>query len=181
MNSSIISTNAQKVLVFLIQNPGRQFLANEIQKATRLSRAGVNFSLRKLTAEKLVLREKKSKIFLYSVDYSGPVIKQLKVLNNVMFLEPLINKLKTFSQKIVLFGSCARGDNVADSDIDMFILSSSPYIIEERIKKNNLGKKIQVIIRNPTQFIKMEKEEPIFWAEIDRGITMWESRDESRI
>ena len=89
--------------------------------------------------------------------------------------------LKSFSQKIVLFGSCARGDNVADSDIDMFILSSSPYIIEERIKKNNLVKKIQVIIRNPTQFIKMEKEEPIFWAEIDRGITLWESRDESRI
>ena len=181
MSSSIISTNAQKVLVFLIQDPGRQFLANEIQKATKVSRAGVNFSLRKLTGEKLILREKKAKIFLYSVDHNNPVIKQSKVLNTVMLLEPVINKLKAFSQKIVLFGSCSRGDNAADSDIDIFILSNSPDVIEEKIKKNKLGKKIQAIIRNSTQFIKMEKEEPIFWAEIDRGIILWESKDESRI
>ncbi|MBA3061873.1 MAG: hypothetical protein FP833_02755 [Atribacteria sp.] len=80
MNNSLISTNAQKVLNFLIQSPGKQFLANEIEKATRISRAGVNFSLRKLAKEKLVLREKKAKIYLYSVDYNNPVIKQLKVL-----------------------------------------------------------------------------------------------------
>jgi hypothetical protein len=42
MNNSLISTNAQKVLNFLIQSPGKQFLANEIEKATRISRAGVN-------------------------------------------------------------------------------------------------------------------------------------------
>lgn len=181
MNSSIISTNAQKVLVFLIQNPGRQSLANEIQKATKLSRAGVNFSLRKLTREKLVLREKKAKIFLYSVDYTNPIVKQLKVLHNVMFLEPLINKLKAFSQKIVLFGSCARGDNTTDSDVDMFVLSNSPYVVEEKIKKYKFGRKFQAVIRNPTQSIKMEKEEPIFYAEIDRGITLWEPKDESGI
>ena len=92
MNNSLISTNAQKVLDFLIQTLGKQFLANEIEKAIRLSRAGVNFSLRKLAEEKLVLREKKAKIYLYSVDYSSPVIKQLKILKTTMVLQPVVNK-----------------------------------------------------------------------------------------
>jgi predicted nucleotidyltransferase len=181
MNNSLISTNAQKVLNFLIQSPGKQFLANEIVKATRLSRAGVNFSLRKLAKEKLVLREKKAKIYLYSVDYNNPVIKQLKVLKNIMLLQPLVNKLKAISKKIVLFGSCARGENIADSDIDLFILADSSKAIEEKIKKNTFREKLQPIIRNSTQFVKMEKEESVFSEEIERGIILWESKDESRI
>jgi len=181
MNNSLVSTNAQKVLNFLIQSPGRQFLANEIEKVTRVSRAGVNFSLRKLAEEKLVLREKKAKIYLYSVDYNNPVIKQLKVLKTTMLLQPLVNKLKAFSKKIVLFGSCARGENIADSDIDIFILADSSKAIEEKIKKNNLREKLQPVIRNSTQFAKMENEESIFCEEIEHGITLWESKDESRI
>jgi predicted nucleotidyltransferase len=181
MNNSLISTNAQKVLNFLIQSPGKQFLANEIVKATRLSRAGVNFSLRKLAKEKLVQREKKAKIYLYSVDYNNPVIKQLKVLKTTMLLQPLVNKLKAISKKIVLFGSCARGENIADSDIDLFILADSSKAIEEKIKKNTFREKLQPVIRNSTQFVKMEKEESVFSEEIEHGITLWESKDESRI
>jgi len=179
MNNSLISTNAQKVLDFLIQNPGRQFLANEIEKATRVSRAGVNFSLRKLADEKLVLREKKAKIYLYSIDHSNPVIKQLKVLKTTMLLQPLVNKLKGISKKIVLFGSCARGENIAGSDIDLFILTNNLGTVQEKIKKNSSREKLQPVIRTPTQFAKMEKEEQVFSEEIERGITLWESQDES--
>jgi predicted nucleotidyltransferase len=181
MKNSLVSTNAQKALNFLIQHPGKQLLANEVEKSTRISRAGVNFALRKLAKEKLVLREKKAKIYLYSVDPTNSVIKQLKVLRTVLLLHSFINKIKTFSQKVVLFGSCARGDNIANSDIDLFILTNSPKTIEEEIKKTNLKEKLQPIIRNPTQFIKMEKEESVFFEEIERGITLWEFKDESRI
>jgi len=181
MNNSLISTNPQKILDFLIQNPGKQFLANEIEKATKVSRAGVNFSLRKLAKEKLVLREKKAKIYLYSVDHADPIIKQSKVLRIVVCLQPLVERLKEFSQKIVLFGSCARGENIANSDIDLFILTNSPRIIEERIKKSSLKQKVQAVIRNSTQFVKMEKEEAVFFEEIERCITLWEPKDESRI
>ncbi len=181
MNNCLISTNAQKTLAFLIQNPGKQFVANEVEKATKLSRAGINFSLRKLAKGKLVLREKRAKIYLYSVEPDNPVIKQLKILKTIMLLQPLINKIKELSQKIVLFGSCARGDNIANSDIDLFILTNSPKVIEEKIKKSNLKEKLQPIIRNPTQSIKMEKEETVFFEEIEHGITLWESKDESRI
>jgi len=181
VNDSLVSTNAQKVLGFLIQSPGKQFLANEIEKAAKVSRAGVNFSLRKLAKEKLVLREKKAKIYLYSVDYNNPVIKQLKVLKITMLLQPLVNKLKALSKKIILFGSCARGENIANSDIDIFILTDSSKAIEEKTKKSNLREKLQPVIRNSTQFIKMEKEERVFFEEIERGITLWESKDESRI
>ena len=107
MQSVIVTTNSQKALNFLIQNPGKQWTANEVQKGIKISKAGINVALRKLVKEKLVFREKRAKIFLYNVDHSNPVIKQLKVLQTIMILQPLSVKIKDCSEKAVLFGSSA--------------------------------------------------------------------------
>ena len=79
MNGLLTSTSSQKILNYLIADPGHEYLAAEIQKATGISKGGVNLSLRELALKGLVRREKRGKIFLYSVDPSNPVCKQLKV------------------------------------------------------------------------------------------------------
>jgi predicted nucleotidyltransferase len=176
MQNVIIATNAQKALNFLIQNPGKQFTANEVQAGAKISKAGINVALRKLAKEKLVFREKKAKIFLYWVDHSNSVIKQLKVLQTVIILEPLIIKIKACSEKALLFGSCARGENLPDSDIDLFVLTNAKEEAKSIIEKFSLKKNLQAIIRSPLQFSEMENKEPVFFEEIVRGITLWEVR-----
>ena len=177
MNKILVATNVQKVLDFLIQNPGNQFLAREVQKTTKISKGGVNLSLRKLAKQKLVRREKRGKIFLYSVNHTQPVIKQLKVLKNIELLSPLINKIKNLSKKTILFGSCARGEDDSKSDIDLFVLTNSPKEVEGIIKNTKLGRGLQLITRTPLKFAEMEKKEQVFFEEISRGITLWETRE----
>ena len=176
MRKLLVATNVQKILDFLIQNPGHQFLAKEIQDVTKVSKGGVNLSLRKLAKDKLVRRQKRGKIFLYSVDPTKPVIKQLKVLNSIELIIPLVNKIKGLSKKVILFGSCARGENVAKSDLDLFILTNSPKEVEEAFRKQGPSKAHQLIIRTPVAFAEMEKKEPVFFEEVSRGITLWEER-----
>lgn len=176
MQSIIVTTNSQKALNFLIKNPGKQFTANEVQKGIKISKAGINVALRKLVKEKIVFRQKRAKIFLYCVDHSNPVIKQLKVLQTIIILQPLIVKIKDCSEKAVLFGSCARGENLPDSDIDLFILTNAKEEVKTILGKFFLKKKLQLIIRNPLQFSEMEIKELVFFEEIVRGITLWEAR-----
>lgn len=176
MQNVVVTTNSQKALNFLIQNPGKQFTANEVQKGIKISKAGINVALRKLVKEKLVFREKRAKIFLYFVDHSNPVIKQLKVLQTIMILQPLIVKIKGCSEKTVLFGSCARGENLPDSDVDLFVLTNAKEEIKRYLGKFSLRKKLQPIIRSPLQFSEMETKEPVFFEEIVRGITLWETK-----
>lgn len=177
MSNTLASTNAQKALDFLIQNPGRQLLANEIERGAKISRAGVNNSLRKLAKEKLVTREKKAKIYLYSVDHTDPVIKQLKVLRTISLLKPLLAKVKNFSEKMILFGSCARGENIPNSDIDLFILTDNHEEVRGLIKKYSLNRKLQLLIRTPLKFVEMKNKEPVFFEEVSRGITLWEAKE----
>ena len=59
----LIATNAQKILYFLINHSIRDFLEIEIQKATKISKSGVNYALRDLISTDFLLRTKRGKTF----------------------------------------------------------------------------------------------------------------------
>ena len=179
MNKILIATNSQRILDFLVKNPGKEFLSREIQKTTKISKAGTNFALNDLVEAKFVKRKKRGKFYLYSIDSTSPVAKQLKILKTVISLSSLIKKVKSSAKKIILYGSKSRGEDTEDSDIDLFIVTNTPKETEGVIKKGSIGKKIQLIMRTPLKYVEMETTNPTFYKEIERGIILWESKDES--
>ena len=179
MRKILIATNRQKVLDFLIRYPGNEFLEKEIQKATKISKSGTNFALRDLVKTRLVKKQKRGKISFYSITFDHPIVKQLKVLETLVNLEPLMEKVKELSKKIVLYGSCSRGENTSESDIDLFIVTNNSNLIRGAMKKNKKSEKIKLIVRSPLEYIEMEKTDPTFYKEVELGITLWESKDES--
>ena len=179
MRKILVATSAQKLLDFLTQNPGKEYLAKEIQKATKISKAGTNFSLRDLVRAGTVKRQKRGKVFLYTIGFNHPVIKQSKVLGTVISLYPLIKKLVSEAKKVILYGSASRGENTKDSDIDLFVVTNSSEKIKGIVGANKVGKKIQLTMRTPLKYVEMEKAEPTFYREVERGIILWETRDES--
>lgn len=134
MKENIFSvTNAQKVLDFLSRSPGKECLSKEIQKATGISKSGLHFAVKHLIKYKLIRSELKGKSFFYSVDPGNPVIRQLKVLENTILLQTLVNKIKGSSKEIILFGSNSRGEDNAESDIDVFVLSHDSETIKKTV------------------------------------------------
>jgi predicted nucleotidyltransferase len=81
--------------------------------------------------------------------------------------------------KIILYGSASRGENTKESDIDLFMVTNSPEQIRKIVEGNTVGKKIQLTLKTPLKYIEMEKTEPTFYREVERGIVLWESKDES--
>ncbi|PIQ92391.1 MAG: hypothetical protein COV69_02805 [Parcubacteria group bacterium CG11_big_fil_rev_8_21_14_0_20_39_14] len=180
--SFLIETSTQKVFDFLALNPGREFIEKEIQKGTGVSKPGVNLVLKNLVKAGIVFKSKKGRMHFYKVDFKSPLVKQWKVLRNVILLMPLIKNLENEVQKIILFGSWDRGENTPDSDLDLFVLTNaSRESIEKILRKISLEEKIQLIVRNPVSFSEMEKKEPIFFEEINRGLILFQKTDESRI
>jgi len=166
-------TNSQKVLDFLASNPGKDFFSSEIQKTTSISRAGVYFALKELTKEGLIFKRKKGKIIFYSIIYNDSAIKQFKVLQNVLMLRSLVSKLKPSSKKIVLYGSASRGENDITSDIDLFILSKEPDEAKRVILSIKSKRKMQPVIKTPSEFADFKKDEKVYYNEVERGIVLW--------
>jgi len=179
MKKIFFTTNPQKILEFLIQTPGEEYLSREIQIAVKISKAGTNFALNDLVKTGFIRRKKRGKMYLYAINFDHPIIKQLKILKLIIFLNPLLKKIRSKSQKIILYGSSSRGENTKDSDIDLFVVTNFLPEVEKIIYNSSKGKIIQLIARTPLKYIEMEKTDPIFYAEIERGIVLWEAKDES--
>jgi predicted nucleotidyltransferase len=147
------TTNSLKVLSYLAENPGKEFLCSEIQKAASISRAGIYIALGELMRQNLVSKAKKGKLLFYSIIYDDSAIKQFKVLKNVLALRPLVSKLKGLSKKIILYGSTSRGENDPASDIDLFILSQEPEAVKKIVAAIKTRQKIQSVIKTPSEDI----------------------------
>ncbi len=177
-NGDIFSaTNTLKILSFLVENPGKELLGSEIQKATFISRAGVYIALRELIKQKLVRKTKKGKFLMYLVAYDEPVLKQFKVMRNTQLLKPIVDKLRPLSKKIVLYGSASRGEDDPKSDIDLFILAKDPDATKSIIAGIRTKRKIQAVIKSPSELAEFKDKEKVYYEEVNRGITLWEEKE----
>ena len=181
IDEMFVSTNCLKILAFLAANPGREFLSGEIQKATQISRAGVYLALRRLTETEFAHRIERGRFHLYSVIHDHPAIRFFKILLSIVDLERSLGVLRQRAERVVLFGSVGRGEDDASSDIDVLIIAKDPEKTKALLPSFINEHKLQAVILTPSEWPDFREKEPIFAAEIERGIILWESRDEPGI
>lgn len=171
------TTCQQRVLHFLLAHPSQKYYDREISMIIKTGRASTNYSLHHLMDAELVNREKRGRMYFYYVSLEDPVIRQLKVTQNIVNISPLVKKLKAISLKIVLYGSAAGGTNYAESDIDLFILTRDDKKVKDIIYRSPLREKLQYIITTPQGFVKLKNENPVFYREVSGGIILYEEKN----
>lgn len=173
--SVMVSTSIQKILDFIMECPGREFTEKELQKASNVSKSAVNYAMKKLIKAGAVIKEKKGMMNFYLLNHKDPAVKQYKVLKNIVCINPFIKRLKGCSSKIILFGSASRGEDIAESDIDLFIVSHAVKSDIDKLKdKFGNKRKIQIIVRTELGYTELKHSDPIFYEQVQRGIVLWE-------
>ncbi len=170
----MFATNTQKAIKFFIEAGQDWYDRAIIEKKTGLSKAGTNLALKELMLHKLIARQTKAGAFIYRLNDGDVLARQLKVLKTLAKISFLTGKLKPLSQKIILFGSASRGENTPDSDIDLFILTRNEAEAIKIVKAGRLGDKIQLIAKTASELELLKQNNPYFFNEVDRGITLWQ-------
>jgi DNA-binding transcriptional ArsR family regulator len=178
MYKQIFATSQGQVLRFLARHVGQSFYEVEIVEHTDVSRSAVNLATRSLYQAGLVLRERRGRMNFYAADDHHPFVRQFKVLDMIARLEPLLRELRPLARRVVLFGSCAEGADTVNSDVDLFILASDRSEVMTAIRHCRFDRPIQSVVLNTQQMAAMKQEEPAFYAQVQRGIVLWEAMDE---
>lgn len=176
MKTILNNTSYQQILTFLADMPEKTFYDSEVAKEAGLSVGATNQALKALAKEGYIKQETKGRMKFYSADLSNAIVRQFKVLINVLIIENLIKNLKEVSNKIVLFGSSATGTNIKESDIDLFILANQPKKVLDIINNHPLAEKIQAVIKKPADYLTLKKKDPIFYEEVSKGFLIWEKK-----
>ena len=164
-----------KVLGLFLRNPSARLYGGEVAQETGLSKAGANFALRDLYRAGLLTQEPRGRLHFYSLAADNSLVRQLKVLSNMIGLGPVVEDLKRHAVKIVLYGSAATGEDTEESDTDLLILTRNKKEIEKRIGKHVLKKRIQPVIHTPQEWVALGSENRVFVEQVERGIVLWET------
>lgn len=166
-----------KVLEFFFVNSMNEFHEREIVRNANISKGSANKILRHLSSLSLLQRDKKGRMVFYRLNRGDPVVKHLKILSNLWALREFVERARENAKKIILFGSCAEGTDVKESDIDIFILTREKKPAMEAVSRFNQRneRKISPVILGSDEFTKMKREEKPLYERIDRGIVLWET------
>jgi predicted nucleotidyltransferase len=179
LHSYIISTNNQKVLSLLVKYSDRSFYEREISRRLGISSGSANRALNELFSSGVITRRREGKMFFYSISPADATIIALKKIINILLIELLLEKLKKLSNRIVLYGSCALGSDISESDIDLFVVSNrkkevSNIISNFRFPKGYENLHIQSVIKTPIELLKGGESDHAFMEEVERGVVLWE-------
>ncbi len=87
-----------------------------------------------------------------------------------------MDDLKSYSRRVILFGSCSQGTDTKESDVDLLIvaLEKEPIgkLLSDVNRKNE--RKIAPIVVDMNEFIRLKKEDKPLYKNIERGIILWE-------
>ena len=170
-------TNVQKVLGYFLSHPFVNLYDREVASLTKISAAGTNFALRDLAKFGLLKREQKGRMVFYSLDNDSAFIRQLKIVQTIALLMTLVDNIKKYSLKIILFGSASKGADHEESDIDLFILTRDKTVIEKYVHKFSSEREIKPLIYSITEWAKISSENNVFAKQVEDGIVLWEANE----
>ncbi len=139
-----------RIIEFFFTNPTKRLRVRELERELKAPLPSVIRYVKELINEGLLKVIKISNVTFYTADRSSKKFILLKRLRNIRKIydsglnDFLINELG--NPVIILFGSFFKGDDIEDSDIDLFIQS-------ELNKKINLNKFEQLLNRGIQLFI----------------------------
>lgn len=173
----LLKNRTYKILSFLTLHPGQSFYDKEVSENTGVSRGATNQVLKSLFAARLVTRQRKGRMWFYSI-VPQPLVKQYRIFENLVELSDLTNRLLPYSKRIILFGSVAVGDDTAESDIDLFVITEEKEKASKTIRDFQTERELKPVIQTPLEYATSKKKDKAFYNEVAKGIVLFEKESD---
>ena len=159
MDAVLFPGTKRKILALFFLNPDQEYYFSEVVRLTGTRQGVIQRELKNLADAGILNTEKRGRQKFYAVNRKHPIFRDLR---NIIFktfgvidqireaLEPMAKKTKF----AFVYGSFAKGEEIAGSDIDLFVIGKAPLdeIVSALTKvENAIGREI-----NPTLFSEIE-------------------------
>lgn len=172
----------QRVLAVLFGNPGRSFYANEVIALAQSGTGATQRELLALSDAGLLTVTKQGNQKHYQANVSAPVFAELRglVLKTMGLADVLRHALLPLATQIELafiYGSVARQQDTAHSDIDVMIVSRTLAYGEVFGELENatqtLGRKVNPTLYTPMEWAKRIAQDSAFVTRVLQQPKIW--------
>jgi predicted nucleotidyltransferase len=179
---ALFSTTRQRVLALLFGQPSRSFYATELIRLAQVGSGAVQRELSSLEQSGLVTVHRLGTQKHYQANPDSPLFAELRSIVQKTFglAEPLREALAPLASKITaafVYGSVARREDTARSDIDLMIVSdkltyADVYAALEPVG-SRLGRVVNPTVYSRSQLAKRIEERNAFLTRVLKQPKVW--------
>jgi predicted nucleotidyltransferase len=172
----------QRVLGVLFGTPDRSFYANEIIDLVQSGTGAVQRELKSLSEAGLLSVRKQGNQIHYQADVTSPLYLELRglVLKTVGLADTLSAALAPLRAQIsaaFIYGSMARQQDTAQSDIDVLIVSADlgygELFAALEAAAHSLGRKVNPTVYSPANFRERIRQDNGFVTKVLKQPKIW--------
>ncbi|MCD6496318.1 MAG: nucleotidyltransferase domain-containing protein [Candidatus Aenigmarchaeota archaeon] len=146
----------ERILNLFFSNSTRKFHIREVASLTGVAPRTAKKYLDNLRERKFLILKKEKLYDSYSADTESVIFRDAKFLYNVKKLRDsgLVGYIerKLNYPAIVLYGSASRGEDIENSDIDIFVVAKKCGNLDVSRFENDIGKKVHVMCMSEKDF-----------------------------
>jgi predicted nucleotidyltransferase len=188
LSDALFTTTQQRVLSLLFGQPERSFFANEVIGLTGSGSGAVQRELKRLTDSGLVTSKRIGNQRHFQANRVSPIFEELSAIIQKTFglAEPIRQALQPYEHAIhcaFIFGSVAKREDTAGSDIDLFVVSDSltgadlvNQLLGTEVK---LGRTINITIYSKAELGRAVRENNSFVSRVLAQPKVWVTGNES--
>jgi len=162
---NMFGTPAFETLTFLGRHFRNSYYVRELAKILSISTGAASGQLRALEESGLVTSEQKGRTLLFRASISHPIVREAKIFATLLELSPLITADQSGIVRMILFGSCAIGEDSDKSDIDLYIETTDRQAAKVMISRHeaSISRIISPIIVSPHAAVQLRiRDRPLF-------------------
>lgn len=188
--NALFTKTQQRVLGLLYGKPDKRFYTNEIVRWAAMGRGTVTRELEKLAGAGLVVVTKEGNQQYHQANPDNPIFDELISITRKTFgvADVIGEALKSIDEQVILafiYGSVARGEATAKSDIDLLVISDSLAYADLMTwlvaAEETLSRPINPSVYELTQFKKKWQEDNAFISKVMEQPKIWLKGSENDI
>lgn len=180
---TLLRRSALKLLVHLGRQYTRQFHVRDLARSLGYDVSIVSKNLKAIEAMGLVTREEVGNLVFYRGNMDSALLRHMKICFTLFELNDLIRTIAPIASNIVLYGSCATGEDTIESDIDLFIETTDRVAAAKCVDAfgRTIRRPLSAIVATPADLYAMKTNDPGLYASIRQGIALKEAGDVSPV
>jgi len=162
------------LLTLLARSPRREPYVRELAADAGVSASGCSKALDRLARMELVSSRRSGRNVHYRVNEQNAAVTHFKVFVNVLEANALVADVRELCARIVLFGSCSRGEDSSTSDIDVLAVTEHVEDVRRRLSGRAVGgRPLRAVVLAPSDLMRLKENDPAFHEAASSGIVLW--------
>lgn len=174
---TLFRKSALRLLVLLGRQYTRRFHVRDLARSLGYDVSIISKNLKAIGAAGLATREEVGNLVFYRGNMDSALLRQMKICFTLLEVNDLVRELAPLASSIVLYGSCATGEDTGESDIDLFIETTDRAAAAERVDTfgRTARRPLSAIVATPADLYAIKTNDPALYASIRQGIVLKEA------